>query len=144
MIRLLKREDLTEEYFDLLEQLSHTDFSLRVTNELVNKTYSEYINEKNLYIYVYDKGERIIGTVSVFIEPKILHYGSKVGHLEDLVIDQNFRQSGIGKELIDHCISFCKQQNCYKISLSCSDNNVKYYQMFGFKKYENSMRKDLI
>ena len=109
MIRLLKREDLTEEYFDLLEQLSHTDFSLRVTNELVNKTYSEYINEKNLYIYVYDNGEKIIGTVSVFIEPKILHYGSKVGHLEDLVIDQNFRQSGIGKELIDHCISFCKR-----------------------------------
>jgi len=144
MIRVLKREDLTEEYFDLLEQLSHTDFSLTVNSKLIDSIYSEYCDEKNLYIYVYDNGEKIIGTASVFIEPKILHYGSKVGHLEDLVIDEKFRKSGIGRQLINHCICFCEEQNCYKIILSCSDNNVKYYQQLGFKKYHNSMRKDLI
>lgn len=86
--------------------------------------------------------EKIIGTITVLIEPKIIHEGSCVGHIEDLVVDKEYRKQNFGKLLINHAINLCKEKNCYKIILDCNENYTKYYEKNGFKPQGICMRYD--
>lgn len=57
--------------------------------------------DNNIYnnIYLACIDNIIVGTITLLIENKIIHNGSKVGHVEDVVIDSNHRKLGIGKLL---------------------------------------------
>ena len=73
----------------------------------------------------------------------MLHYGSKVGHIEDVVVANQTRDKGIGRALVEKCIEFCKTDGCYKVILDCSNKNVPFYKECGFRVTENCMRIDL-
>ena len=65
-------------------------------------------------IFVYENKGVVEGTATVFIEKKLLHGGSSVGHIEDVVVNNKKRLKGVGKALIGRCVEYAKQQNCYK------------------------------
>lgn len=87
--------------------------------------------------------EKIVGTVSYFIEQKFIHNGGKVGHLEDLVVSEHCSEKGIGKALVDLVVSECKKEGCYKVILDCNEYLETYYTRSGFYKKCICMRKDL-
>jgi len=76
------------------------------------------------------------------IEPKFIHQGGKVGHIEDVVISKEFQGSGIGEKLINFVLDYSKKNDCYKTILDCSDDVKPFYEKIGFKKHSNSMRFD--
>lgn len=94
-------------------------------------------------IYVAIMNDKIIGCATILIEDKIIHDGSKVGHIEDVVVHHNYRKSGIGKLLIDNCVKIAKQRGCYKVILDCDEHNVKFYEKCGFRTHGVCMRLDL-
>lgn len=65
--------------------------------------------------------------------------GGKVAILEDMIIHKDFRQKGLGKELLGEAIRFSKERNCLRLTLLTDFNNdaaINFYQHFGFKKSE--------
>ena len=94
-------------------------------------------------IYVACLNDRIIGTITVLIEPKIIHRGGSVGHIEDIVVDKNYRKMGIGKLLINHVLDIAKERGCYKIILDCDEDNMGFYEKAGFKQKGVCMRCDV-
>lgn len=96
---------------------------------------------ENIYVAVIN--DQIIGCATILIEDKIIHDGSRVGHIEDVTVNHSFRNQGIGKLLIDNCVEIAKQRKCYKVILDCDDNNVKFYEKCGFKTHGMCMRIDL-
>jgi|TARA_R110000824_G_scaffold312435_1_gene499472 glucosamine-phosphate N-acetyltransferase len=141
MIRELETLDLDDNYFNLLCQLSGKP------QELHWETYSifwlKYSNNDDHQAFVYEDEGRVIGTATVLIENKLLHYGSRVGHIEDVVVDKNIRKSGVGRELVKACVDFGRYKECYKVILDCSKENVPFYEGCGFTFSENCMRIDL-
>ena len=103
----------------------------------------DLINRRNVeQIFVIEsKAEsKIIGTITVFIEMKFIHGINQVGHIEDFVVDKNFRGLKLGKKLMNVAKNFCLENNCYKIILDCEDSLIPLYERFGFKKKANSMQ----
>ena len=92
----------------------------------------------NIYIACIDG--MIIGTVTVLIEDKIIHNGSYVGHIEDVVVDQNYRTMGIGKLLLNYALKIAEEAGCYKVILDCDENNTGFYEKSGFKQKGVCMR----
>ena len=72
--------------------------------------------------------KQVIGSGTLLIEQKIIHNYGKVGHIEDIVIDNNMRGQGLGKKIINYLISKAKIYNCYKIILGCDDSKVDFYK----------------
>ena len=65
--------------------------------------------------------------------------GGKVAILEDMIIHQDYRQKGLGKELLGEAIRFSKERNCLRLTLLTdfnSDVAINFYQHFGFKRSE--------
>lgn len=95
----------------------------------------------NIYLILYD--EKIVACATLLIENKIIHDGGKVGHIEDVTVDQTYRNQGLGKMLIDHCVKIGRENGCYKVILDCDDDNVKFYEKCGFKARGICMRIDI-
>lgn len=82
---------------------------------------------------------KIIGSITILIEPKFVHNLSKVSHIEDFIVDSNYRSLGVGKCLMKKAIDISKEEKCYKIILDCSDKNINFYKKFDFVEKENQM-----
>lgn len=125
-------------YCLLLAQLTKID--------VTNITKENFLNHLKLIlsnplhqIWIAKINDKIVGTATILIEPKIIHDLSYVGHIEDVVVDGSYRLKGIGKKLVDHLIVVAKNSGCYKIILDCDEKNMRFYQKSGFKQKENQM-----
>jgi GNAT superfamily N-acetyltransferase len=83
------------------------------------------------------KGDgQILGMVSLLYSISTA-LGGKVAILEDMIIHKNYRQKGLGKELLGEAIRFSKERNCLRLTLLTDFNNdaaINFYRHFGFKK----------
>ena len=147
MIRGLRLIDLDDEYFKLLSQLSGESRPLDWWEEgqRINDFWKDYLDNKYHSTFVYEDilSEEVVGTATIIIENKLLHYVSKVAHIEDVVVDKRYRSTGVGRALIDKCVNESIKRGCYKVILDCADNNIPFYERCGFKRHENCMRIDL-
>ena len=141
------KNNLTNENIgNLLETLNQLSPTKEKDYDLIRKhienTKNNETNKMKIFVLKYEN--EIIGSGSVIIETKILRNISKVGHIEDIVINDKFRKLGLSKLLIENIIQFCKDENCYKILLDCNDTLINFYEKYGFKKNANTMRFDII
>lgn len=140
IIRKLEYEDYNRGFLELLEQLTTVnamsinkiDFNLQVKE--LNK------NPGHLIIVMIDKNQ-IIATGCIFIERKFIHTMGKVGHIEDVVVHKNYRNKGLGKEIINTLVEFARRIECYKVILDCSEENISFYENCGFEKKGIEMSK---
>jgi glucosamine-phosphate N-acetyltransferase len=141
MIRELELLDLDDDYFKLLCQLSGEPQELHWNTCSI--FWLKYSNNDDHQTFVYEHEGCTVGTATILVENKLLHYGSHVGHVEDVVVDKNSRLSGVGKELVKACVDFGRYKGCYKVILDCSKENVPFYENCGFTFSENCMRIDI-
>ena len=126
-IRLAHKEDL-DQLKVLLAQLTIVGDPQSIDEEVFD----------NIFVYVLE--DKIVGCATLLVEKKIIHQGGKVGHIEDVTVDNIYRQQGIGQKLIDHCIRVATERGCYKVILDCDEKNVKFYEKCGFKSHGICMR----
>jgi glucosamine-phosphate N-acetyltransferase len=130
----LKKDDFSLDYFNLLGQLSNIESDKITKNEF--DLFIDNLTDNHI-IKVIKCENNIIATITILKETKILHNFKKVGHIEDVVVDEYFRGYGLGKKLIEIAKNECV--DCYKITLYCKDHNVSFYEKLGFVKNTNQM-----
>lgn len=138
--RRIESSDYYKDYLLLLEQLTI------VEKEKINyqqfKIFVESLSNNHIIIVIEDNN-KIIGSGTLLIENKVIHNMGSVGHIEDIIIHNNYRKLGLGKKIIDELVNISVKSNCYKIILDCSEKNTKFYEKSGFTKKEIQMVKYL-
>jgi len=113
---------------DMLQSISNYTPDIEETNEI----WGRFNNQENLKAFTFFENNQIVGYGSILYENKIR--GGIAGHIEDIVIDGNARGKGYGKYIIDYLVQDARKFNCYKISLSCKEHNIMFYEKCGFIK----------
>lgn len=130
-LRKLEPEDFDKNYLYLLKQLTTIE-----PNKITKEIFDSFVNklDEKHQIYVIEQIEQhiIIGTITIIFEHKLIHTMGTVCHIEDVVVDSNFRGLKLSKLLINKAIELSKQYGCYKIILNCNDNNIVVYEKSGF------------
>ena len=140
-IRELKEDDIQKGFLKTLDTLRQTS---SITQEKALEIFKEIkINPKHIIIIAELNGE-IIGTTTLLVEPKFIHQGGKVGHIEDVVVRKEFQGRKIGQKIIKYVLELSKNHNCYKTILDCSDDVKQFYEKIGFKHHSNELRFDHI
>ena len=110
----------------LLSQLTNTEpISDSQFNTFINNKHSSYST------YVMCIKKQIVGIGTIIIEPKIIRGMKNAGHIEDIVIDKNYRGYGYGNKLIKFLINLCQKKNCYKVILDCEHKVKHFYEKCG-------------
>lgn len=135
-IRKIEIDDFNKNYIELLSQ------SYEISNENITfNNFKEYLDnlQDNYNIYVVEKDGKIISSITLIIETKIIHNFGKVGHIEDLIVHKDYRNNNIGKILCNFCINKSKIYNCYKVILNCNNYTIGFYEKINFIKSGNLM-----
>ena len=123
-------ESIKTQYFNLLRML--TDAPDVPTNVFLENL--EKIHHIGSIVICLDGGNRIVGCGTVIIEPKMIHGARAVGHIEDLVIHDEYRGLGIARGILNRLVELSDRNNCYKVILDCADELVGFYSKLDFEK----------
>ena len=122
MIFSIKNEHVSsKDACTLLKQLTSTE-------TLSGEHFSNIIKglQSNQEIFVYKKNDQLVGMISVFIEQKIIHGGKCVGHIEDVVVDLNYRRQGIATALKIYAFKKLLKIGIKQIRTDNEENNPMY------------------
>jgi glucosamine-phosphate N-acetyltransferase len=86
---------------------------------------------------------QVIGTASLILEHKFIHRGGTIGHIEDVATHPDHQGKGAGSAAVRALVELARQSGCYKVILSCTDQNLAFYTRLGFRRHDNGMRIDL-
>jgi glucosamine-phosphate N-acetyltransferase len=124
----IHKEKIIMSYYKLIKQLSDTvvydlnKFMLNL-NQINNYgiIYIAFLNIPSSDEFI------IVASGTCFLEPKIIHNFMNVGHIEDIVVDANFRGKSIVHNILNHLKNYAVSNNCYKVILDCHQDLVKIY-----------------
>ena len=114
LIRKVNFQDLNG-VLRLLYQLSPQDGQTSVGK--LERVFSCMLNNPDYYLNVCDSDGELLGTSTLFIQQNLTQGGRPVGHIGNVVVDENFRGKGIDKLLVTALIRVASQIGCYKTIL---------------------------
>jgi glucosamine-phosphate N-acetyltransferase len=141
IIRELRMEDLQNGFLTTLDSLRHTS---GIDKNKAIAIFEKINSNPDHIIAIAELNGRVIGATTLLIEPKFIHDGGLVGHIEDVVIDKNFQGQKIGEKIMKYLLEFAKNRGCYKTILDCTDDVRGFYEKIGFKHIANELRFDHI
>ncbi len=141
IIRELRKEDLWNGFLTTLDSLRQaSDIDRNKADEIFEKINS---NPDHI-VAIAELDGKIVGTTTLLIEPKFIHKGGLVGHIEDVVVDKNFQGQKIGEKIMKYLLEYAKNRGCYKTILDSTDDVKPFYEKLGFKYIANELRFDHI
>lgn len=141
-IRPLERGDFSKGYCALLAQLTSADF----TQEQFEARFDQLEQLKTLqptFIFVAEhvSSQTVVASATCAVELKFIHSNGMVGHIEDVVTDNDHRRKGLANKILHELQNAAKEFGCYKVILDCAEHNVPVYEKAGFLKKEIQMVK---
>lgn len=79
-------------------------------------------------------------TVSVYDFDKLIGFGRLIADgvhhalIVDLIVHPDFRNNGIGSQILDRLVKRCKEHSIRDIQLFAAKNRFGFYEKFGFMK----------
>lgn len=86
-------------------------------------------------------GDKIVGLVTCFVNFSTFSL-KKYLYIHDIIVQKEYRGYGVGRKLMEKCITLAKERGYCKITLEVRDDNVKakvLYESLGFKDTEPQM-----
>ena len=121
-------------YLSLLSQLTVVSF---LETDLFIHNVKKISTMGNIFILYLSTPDRedfdILASGTILIEPKIIRGGKNVGHIEDIVVAEHVRNNGLSQVILNSLKQYAKQNDCYKITLDCTDEVKQVYVKNGFE-----------
>ena len=113
-IRQIQENDLFQGFLESLDSLRKASDLEENNAKLILK---KIRSNQNHVIMVADLEGQIVGSITLLIEPKFIHQGGLVGHIEDVVVRSELQSKGIGEQLVNAALEYAKNHGCYKTIL---------------------------
>ncbi len=128
-LRLITPEDYDRGFFDLLAQLT-------VAPKVDREIFLEIIADKNIQIYVVEDKttKKLVATMRLNYERKLIRNGGIVCHFEDFVVDEAYRKDGLGSFMVRTSRIMARDRGCYKMLGICADSLMPFYEKQGHKR----------
>ncbi|KAL0225845.1 hypothetical protein P9112_013169 [Eukaryota sp. TZLM1-RC] len=127
-LRKLELEDYNRGYLQLLEQLTTVG---DITQTKWKTTFDDLPSNTHIYVIEDLDSQQVIAAASLFIEQKFIRNCHCCGHIEDVVVAQQYRRRNLGRTLVTKLLKIAREEGCYKTILDCDDHNVEFYKKCG-------------
>lgn len=140
----------------LIRRAKETDYVelMRLYNDFVgsdryskhdNDSFKRVLNNLNNFIYVAERDGKLIG-FATFSVKDVIRYPKQIAELDELFVSTDYRQKGVGKQLMQQVEGKAKELNCYRIFIeSHFDHKAahKFYEEIGYTNYGYHFIKNL-
>jgi glucosamine-phosphate N-acetyltransferase len=80
-------------------------------------------------------GQGVIGFASLSVRNSLWQEG-KLGHVDELVVDAEHRNRGVGTRLLEHLVALARQRGCRRMELDSAfhrKDSHQFYERHGFE-----------
>lgn len=122
-------EDDELQVYQLITDLENTT----IDRFIFSNIYKANINNPNIYYFVYEKYDNILGFVSVHIQ-KLLHHNGNIAEVQELIVSEEARRCGIGSKLLKKAKEISIENNCTQLEVCCNQRRIlshKFYKSQG-------------
>jgi PhnO protein len=133
-IRKVEKEDLDFVYNAICE-LENEILDFAVFKEI----FDENISNPNIIYFLAEKDKEGLGFIS-FHTQKLLHHCGLVGEIQEFFINEDYRNKGIGRQLIQKIMQFAQQNKLKSVEVTTNRKrveNVLIYENLGFSLTHN-------
>jgi ribosomal protein S18 acetylase RimI-like enzyme len=128
--------------YDLGRPKPHKDSDVDSFRKLVTKYVTD--SDKQILVAVFDDIE-IVGMLSMMFLPRLNRTTLEM-YIPELVVLEKYQNQGIGKKLINSCITIAKEKKCHRIRLESGNQRKEshqFYKNLGFEQTALSFTKNL-
>ena len=139
-IRNTKLEDL-DGVFELLNEL----YENKIEYSEFAKKYKESLENNNFYEIVAIEKNKVVG-VLISRVINMLAKKKNILFIDDLIVNENCRNTGIGKLLIQTATTYAISRDCGALELTSMIQNInahRFYENNGFEKRQYKFKKNL-
>jgi GNAT superfamily N-acetyltransferase len=130
----------------LLEELADAmDSTEGVDTEIALKTCEQLLNDANSHFLVAAMERTPVGFINFTVRQTILHR-SPSALIDELVVTEEHRGKGVGKQLVQSAMEKCRQLGCCEVEVSTEKTNLrarKFYKGCGFEERGTLFEADL-
>lgn len=133
-VRLINYEELRG-LLDLYRHFDHDDPILEDSKELKDLWDAIY-NDPNLYYIVAEKDGMLLATCNITIIKNLTRSARPYGLIENVVTHKEYRNKGLGKQVIKQAVEIARSKGCYKVMLltgSKKEETLNFYRSCGFR-----------
>lgn len=140
MIRKIELKDL-EEVFELLDEL----YENKIEYSIFVEKYKSSLKDNNFYGIVAVEDNKVVG---VLISRIINRLAKKknILFIDDLIVNEKYRNTGIGKLLIQNAMDYAVSIDCESLELTSLISNTnahRFYENNSFEKRQYKFKKHL-
>ncbi len=131
MIRKLELKDI-EEVFELLNEL----YKNKIEHSIFIEKYKESLKDDKFYGIVAIEDNKVVGVLISQIINRLVKKRN-ILFIDDLIVNEKYRNKGIGKLLIQVAINYATSKDCETVELTSYILNVnahRFYENNGFEK----------
>ncbi|NMG09847.1 GNAT family N-acetyltransferase [Brasilonema sp. UFV-L1] len=95
------------------------------------------LNDPRLFYIVADLASQLVATCNLTIVPNLTRGARPYGIIENVVTHSDYRQQGIGTQVLHYALNLAWEQQCYKVMLLTSskrEETLHFYERAGFKR----------
>lgn len=96
--------------------------------------------DERVWLLVAEVEGRVVGTATLVIVPNLTHNGQPWAQVENVVVDEAVRGTGVGRLLMDECVRLAWEGGCYKVQLQSGNERREgprdahaFYRRLGFE-----------
>jgi GNAT superfamily N-acetyltransferase len=118
----------------LLYEHLHED-DIAASRDILEKVWQDIINNDFFIYFVIELDGLIVSSCNLTIIPNLTRGGKSIGLIENVVTHREYRNKGLGKNIIETAINFAEKKNCYKVMLLSSSKRTEahqFYETLGF------------
>ena len=131
-IHEIEYDDIDKGFLEVLENLLLPEIDNKNAKNILKKIKSNPLHK--IFVAKDDNNDKIVGTITLFVEPKFINKGMQVGYIEDVSVRKGYEGLGIGFKLVNYASDYAiSKEGCKKILLYCSEKNKQFYEKLGFK-----------
>src|SRR5512133_3365930 len=79
-----------------------------------NDAFKVVINNPHNFVFVAEENDKLVG-FATFSVRDVIRYPKPIAELDELFVLAEYRQHGVGKQLMDQVETTAKSHNCYRL-----------------------------
>jgi GNAT superfamily N-acetyltransferase len=140
------REATPKDARDLARLYRQLDRSAVVEVSTIERLLEEIGRYPSYRAFVAEQDGAVVGTYLLLIVPTFGSRCKPAAVVEDVVVDSELRNAGIGRAMMTHAMGEARAAGCYKLALSSNVARTdahRFYESLGFSRHGYSFRLDL-
>ena len=107
--------------------------------------FQKQLKDPDYACIVCEESRGVIAVLNLRFEVQ-LHHAARIAEIMEFVVKAEYRNKGLGKDLLAYAEKCAKQNGCVQIEVACNQlrkNTHRFYSREGMKNYHYKFSKDL-